>query len=217
MPEELSPLGFPTLACNPRMDGDGRFAAYQCCSSDPAAPNGTLPAYQGKNIPNGGTPFFSGANNALSTWGVCVDTTAIPNGAGLLEPVAQNCPIPCNPTWEAESVDAVCGSGRACCQATELQMADCVQDADGTWRAVTGADVGALTDWAPTAHATHQDPAGTGCLALAGGDANSDVFADCIAQLGAADQRGFCMALGTDGVCPGELPSYVDACELLNQ
>lgn len=217
-PDVLGPSGFP-LRCNPRTQaGSG---AYTCCSDDPAAEGGALPAYEGKGI-SGGVPLFSGSNNPTSTWGLCVKTADIPFGAGLQEAAAVSCPIPCNPTWAAGDITAVCGDGRVCCQTQQLQESDCVQDiVTGEFRAVTGLDIGAtnadgsvVTDWSPGAHATHQDPSGTACTAY--GSNQDPAFADCVAQLSVADQRGFCMALGPGQVCPLAQPSYVDACEALN-
>ncbi len=218
-PEGSGPTGYP-IRCNPRtQSGDG---AYMCCSDDPAAAGGALPAYDGKGI-NGDIPLFSGANNDLGTWGVCVKTEEIPAGTGLAEPAAANCPVPCNPTWDAASITAVCGDGRVCCQTQELQPSDCVQDVlTGEYRAVTGLDIGVsnpdgsvVTDWSQGAHATHQDPSGAGCLQFSGGS-EGPAFEDCVAQLSVADQRGFCMALGAGQTCPLDQPSYIDACEALN-
>jgi hypothetical protein len=189
---------------------------YTCCSDDPTAEGSALPNYQGKNIAGSATPFFSGANNGLGTSGMCVKTADIPAGSGLLEPLALNCPVPCNPKWDDAGVEAVCGPSRVCCQTRELQPEDCVLDGD-VWRPATGFDIGNAavtppTAWAPGDHATHQDPGGTGCLTFAGGQAN-DAFNDCVFNLTVADQRGFCMALGPGQLCPHDQPDYLDACE----
>ena len=53
----------------------------------------------------------------------------------MLEDEAENCPIPCNPTWSTSNVNTVCGTGRVCCQTIELRPKDCVQEENGTWRA----------------------------------------------------------------------------------
>jgi hypothetical protein len=207
------PLGFPP-PCNPSRDAGTN--GYRCCSHDPAAADGQLPAYEGKNIEGGSTPFFSATNNDLSAFGSCVDVTQIA-GQGLVEANAESCPIPCNPTWPQASIDEVCGSSRVCCQTVELGPDDCVVDAvTGLFRPVTGDDIGVITQWKPADHDTHQDVNGSNCLALAGGDSSSPVFQSCVRALSVADQRGFCMALGAGQACPHTQPSYVDACEELN-
>jgi hypothetical protein len=206
------PLGYPP-PCNPSQDPGTN--GYRCCSDDPATLDGQLPAYTGKGI-EGSPPSFSGANNARSDFGMCVDVSQLA-GQGLLEPEAENCPIPCNPTWSQDAIDSLCGFGRACCQTVELQPRDCVMDpVTGLYRPVTGDDIGVLSQWRPADHATHQDPNGTQCLALAGGDHASETFLGCVRALSVADQRGFCMALGPGQACPHDEPSYVDACEALN-
>lgn len=215
---ELGPLGFPEVACMPSSSAMG---SYRCCSDDPAAVDGGLPDYEGKNIVGGTTPIFSGANNGLGTSGLCVDTSQIPSGAGLLEAAAANCPIPCNPTWDTQSISAVCGPTRACCQTRELQPEDCVFDqVQELWRPATGADIGTstvtpATTWTPDRHRTHQDPNGAGCLTFTGGSMGAD-FTDCVQQLSVADQRGYCMALSPGQACPHADPTYLDACEQIN-
>ncbi len=205
------PLGFPEVWCSPRASGSG---SHLCCSDDPSAVGGELPSYQGKDIV-GSTPIFAGANNSLGTSGMCVDTSAIPAGSGLLEPPAANCPIPCDPTWGEDERATVCGQNRVCCQTRELQPEDCVLDG-GTWRPVTGADIPDFTNWAADSHATHQDPGGTGCQTFAGGGPGAESFSDCVAQLRVASQRGFCMSLAAGQVCPAEAPGYLDACTQIN-
>lgn len=203
--------GFPP-PCNPQ-DEPG-INGYRCCSDDPAAVGGALPAYQGLGIA-GGMPYFSEANNDLSSTGQCVRVADL-QGQGLLSGGVEGCPIPCNPTWSGAEVDAVCGPARVCCQTVELQPSDCVRDpVTGLWRPVTGDDIGELTQWAPGDHQTHQDPNGASCLALAG--SLGDEFEDCVRQLTVADQRGYCMALGAGQLCPLVQPGYIDACEALNQ
>lgn len=214
---EIGPTGFPEYACNPRVDGGLHANGYQCCSVDPAAEGGGLPNYVQKEIVGGGNPYFSGDNNDFSAWGMCVRTSDIPAGAGLLEAGALNCPVPCNPTWDEDSIDVVCGETRMCCQTHELTANDCVQDDDGTWRPVAGEDIGDKTDWNAATHDTHQDPNGVACTAFASGDQTSDTFLACIAELSVADQRGVCMALSPGQQCPAAQPTYVNACELLNQ
>jgi hypothetical protein len=207
----LGALGFPP-PCSPRASGGG---TWTCCSDDPAAQGGELPAYEGKGI-DGTTPIFSGGNNAIGTSGLCVRTSDIPVGSGLLEPQAANCPIPCNPTWDAGSIATVCGGNRVCCQTQELQPEDCILDGD-VWRPVTGEDIGNGTDWANNRHATHQDPGGVGCNVFAGGSGQGNpAWVDCIAQLTVADQRGYCMALQPGQACPAAVPGYLDACMQIN-
>lgn len=206
------PLGFPP-PCNPREDPGTN--GYRCCSDDPAAADGQLPAYFGMDI-EGSPPFFADVNNDIGTSGMCVDVTQL-QGQGLLAPGVEGCPIPCNPTWPGDTIDVICGPARVCCQTVELQPADCVMDPNtGLFRPVTGDDIGVLSQWRPADHATHQDPNGTGCLALAGGDPASEVFESCVRELGVANQRGFCLALGAGQACADAQPSYVDACEQLN-
>ncbi len=217
-PGAPGPLGFPEYACNPRTSGSGN--GYQCCSSDPATADGQLPAYAGKGIV-GSPPLYADAANDSGAWGMCVRVTDIPEGAGLLAPAAMNCPIACDPTWADGEVATVCGSGRVCCQTFALGAADCVQDnATGSWRPVTGADIGSneimpLTNWNNAAHDTHQDPNGTVCLGASGG-ANTSEFIECIQHLSVADRRGYCMALAPGAACPGAAPGYIDACEAMN-
>lgn len=206
------PLGFPP-PCNPSTDPGTN--GYRCCSDDPAAALGELPAFDGKGI-DGGVPYFAEANNDFSDFGMCVDVTQLA-GQGLLGAGVEGCPIPCNPTWPLDSIDTVCGGTRVCCQTVELQPEDCVQDPDtGLYRPVTADDIGVFSQWRPGDHRTHQDPNGTSCLALAGGDVNGETFQDCVRQLSVANQRGYCMALGVGEVCPHAQPSYIDACELQN-
>lgn len=223
-------VNYPTVAfrCNPRQQ-DNCPDSHFCCSDDPAAEGGALPAYEGKGI-SGGVPFFSGPNNALGTSGLCVNRDDIPFGSGLQEPAAANCPIPCNPTWEAGDITAVCGDGRVCCQTVEMEQLDCIVDpGDGSYRPVTGNDIGetydngaVITDWSAGAHATHQDPSGFGCMGFAGNPpqaelAGNPVWQDCVANLTVANQRGFCMALGPGQTCPVAQPGFIDACTALNQ
>lgn len=215
---ELSPLGFPIQACNPRESGEA--FGYKCCSTDPATLDGSLPAYEMKQIPDSSTPIYADAANDAGTWGMCVRTTDIPLGSGLLSATAENCPIPCDPTWADDDVTAVCGAGRVCCQTTELGAKDCVQE-NGVWRPVTGADIGdpdvePTSVWNNAAHDTHQDPNGNVCLALAG-DSTNEVFLECIQTLSVANKRGFCMSLQPGQICPEKSPSYQSACDLLNE
>lgn len=199
-------VNYPTVAfrCDPRQ-GDNCPDTHFCCSDDPSTADGNLPNYMGKNIPGSSTPLYADTANRAGTSGMCVNTDDIPLNQGLLDPAALNCPIPCNPTWSASDVSAVCGPARVCCQTVELGDKDCVQK-DGVWRPVTGDDIGAkdivpTTNWNNVAHATHQDPNGTVCAAVSGG-VNTDAFGECIKHLTVADQRGFCMGLGPGQACP---------------
>lgn len=204
-------LGLWSAWCSPRQSGQ---SSYTCCSDDPATLMGELPGYQGAS---GGTPIFSDGNNALSTSGLCVQVEDIPAGSGLSSAAALGCPIPCNPTWSANDVEAVCGEARSCCQTRAIEPEDCMLDGD-VWRPATGEDVFAnRSNWAPDRHATHQDPSGVGCgQAVGNSDVNSQEFQDCVAQLSVANQRGFCLALSAGQVCPHEAPGYLDACEQIN-
>ena len=210
-PGEPGPLGFPELACNPRVSGLGE---YRCCSDDPAAFAGELPTY-GDNLPSGEPPYFSGLDNHRSRSGLCVRTSDVPSGVGLTENAALNCPTPCNPTWERADIEAVCGMNRQCCQTRELQPEDCVLDGD-EWRPATGADIiTGLSDWSPSRHRTHQDPGAEVCAEWSGSeDVNDPGYRDCLEQLSVADQRGYCLAV-LEG-CPGAAPDYMDACEQIN-
>jgi len=153
---------------------------------------------------------------------MCVRRADIPAGFGLLAAAAADCPIPCNPTWPSGDVESVCGAGRACCQTFELGDRDCVIEEGSTmWRPVTGADIGEqtvtpVTNWNAVAHDTHQDPNGTVCLEYAGGEPATTEFQECIRHLTVADQRGFCMSFQSASQCPGNDPTYVDACEAMN-
>ncbi|MEX1363523.1 MAG: hypothetical protein AB1Z98_10375 [Nannocystaceae bacterium] len=205
-------VDYPLVAfrCNPRQENNCPDTHF-CCSDDPAAPNGDKPAYTGKDVGDPSSdPYFSGVNNGVGTSGMCVRVDDIP-GQGLMDFGALNCPIPCNPTWEASWINDVCGPARVCCQTVALEAADCVQGADGL-RPVNGDDIGTLTMWRPADHATHQDPNGDGCLGLAANNVNSPVFQDCVRQLSVADQRGFCMQLQPGQACPADQPGFVNAC-----
>lgn len=207
-PSDLNDLGFPALPCNPRSSGAGR---YQCCSDDPAAPDGALPDYQS----NAGArrPLFSADSNDLSVSGLCVDTDEL----APVDTIQSNgCPIPCNPTWAAGEVQSVCGAGRVCCQTRPLREADCTLDPDqGIWRPVTGEDIFSspqLTNWSRGSHATHQDPGGEVCLGLGAGDPSNEDFRACARALSVADQRGFCLPVEA---CPG-IPDEPNACARLD-
>ena len=147
---------------------------------------------------------------------------AIPAGSGLTE--QPQCPVPCNPTWGAGEVSAVCGPTRMCCQTVEITELDCILDGD-SWRPVTGEDIlQNRTNWDVNRHETHQDPGAIVCLDLADGaldevlgDQNSTAFQNCARELSVANQRGFCMQLGPGQGCPTDAPTYIDACNQRNQ
>jgi hypothetical protein len=211
-------VDYPTVAfrCNPRQS-ENCPETHFCCSDDPAAVGGALPDYMGKNI-GGATPIFSGVNNAIGTSGMCVRTSDLPAGSGLLDPGATNCPIPCNPTWSGDDITTVCGADRVCCQTAALEPTDCVIGDDDMWRPVTGADILSeppKTNWAGGVHATHQDPNGDGCNTFA---ANAGIEpAQCYAELTVADQRGFCMFLQPGQQCPTDpATGFLDACTQIN-
>jgi len=207
----------PTVSwrCNPRKGKDACPEIHFCCSDDPAAPGGALPDYAGKDI-DGAEPLFSGLNNARGRRGMCVRIEDIPAGAGLLDPGAESCPVPCNPTWTYEEVEQVCGETRECCQTVELDEADCVLDEEtGCYRPARGDDIVERGDpWDKSSHETHQDPGRQACMDLAGG--GSVELEDCYRQLSVADQRGYCMSLAPGVLCPTAEPSYRSACDQLN-
>lgn len=215
-------VNYPTVAfrCDPRQ-GDNCPDTHFCCSDDPSTADGEVPAFAGKDI-SGSTPLYADTANRAGTSGMCVRTDDIPMGSGLLDLAALNCPIPCNPKWDAGDVSTVCGAGRVCCQTVELGDRDCVQE-DGVWRAVSGADIGKndivpITNWNNVAHDTHQDPNGSVCAGISGG-ASGEAFLECITHLTVADQRGFCMALAPGQACPASsaaIPPYVSICEAKN-
>ena len=229
--------------CNPSLPLEQTACAefiepHLCCSDDPAALDlGDLtayvtPAYQGRG--GEGTPLFSATNNPLSQSGVCV-IDAVPQSSALSEVNAQGCPVPCNPQWAASDIEAVCGSNQLCCQFQELEPEDCGFDPNlgdaGCFRPVTGDDIqgfGGLdaSDWSSSAHATHQDPGGLGCLSWVmavpadvladNGLDSSEVLLACYRRLTVANQRGLCLGSSGGIACPYAQPDYIDACEQLN-
>lgn len=195
--------GNPAFRCSPSQVADACPDDYTCCSDDPAAVGGNLPAFRGETDPKYGMPIFSNNNNPLGTQGMCTDVTEIVNGLP-----ANGCPVPCNPTWAPGDIAVICG-GVQCCQTEPLAAEDCIQDpADGNrWRAVRGSDIlGGLTTWG-SRHATNQDPDAKGCLFFSGQPIDNPVTQDCLAQLSVADQRGFC-----NTTCP----CVEDTCAMLN-
>lgn len=204
-------LGNPSFRCSPAA-ATGCPDGEQCCSDDPATVGGKLPNYYGSDDPAYGVPIFSNNNNQLSTQGMCVNTT------DLGSPLVNGCPIPCNPKWSDNEVNAIC-MGTKCCQTQELDPnKDCIFDPMAKrWRAVTGADIftidpatmKGLTSWGGL-HTTNQDPQGSNCGIFAsggGGTPNKETQDDCIRQLTVADQRGFCYS---------ECPCIEDVCEQKN-
>jgi hypothetical protein len=198
---------------------------YVCCSDDPAALDSSdpdaavLPKYSDGS--GTGTPLFSAANNHLSKSGFCIDTSVVPLSAAITDVgTGQGCPLPCNPTWGKADIATVCGPGTICCQTQELGEDDCALDPslgdNGCFRPVTGGDIDGfggldVSGWNSSAHDTHQDPNGTGCLAFIGGD-NKQALEGCFKRLSVADQRGFCQS----GTCATDDPSYLSACQRMN-
>jgi len=212
-------FGNPSFRCNPSTPGGGECPDEEvCCSDDPATTQGRLPNYfNGKNDAKYGVPIFSGANNPLSSSGMCVATD------GVDSPFTTGCPVPCNPTWDVGKRDAICGSGATCCQMQELDpIKDCVLDPmTNKWRAVNGGDIGqppvGLTTWGVT-HTTNQDPVGEFCtlFATSGNTLPLDKAArdDCYKQLTVANQRGFCYSgcPCIEDVCAQKNPGFVPTC-----
>ncbi len=196
----------PAGLCNPNADTVCP-TDYICCSDDPATTEGRVPNYFNPQVLDEkyGSPIFSGNNNPLSHWGQCVEV------GGFASPFASGCPVPCNPTWDPGTLAEICGTA-VCCPFTMLDPnKDCVIDPQsGMWRAVTGHDIPALTNWGGM-HTTNQDPVGASCTIFAsgGGPLNQAAFDDCIAQLTVADQRGFCYD-------PAMCPCYEDLCAMKN-
>lgn len=223
------PIGCPrpdydqiAFRCAPAGGAPNCPDGYRCCSDDPAAAGGGVPGYTGRSP--GDVPMFSGFNNVLSSTGMCIEDGLVPPGAGLVDPGAEGCPVPCNPQWGSNEVTSVCGQNAICCQTVELDVRDCVLQ-DGCWRPAVGDDIFAVDvsgtwgmgpdPWKAATHETHQDPGGVGCAAFAQGD--PDAEADCYRQLSVADQRGFCLALSPEvQFCPLTSPTYMDACQVRN-
>ncbi len=204
-------FGNPAFRCAPSDGSDACPDSYACCSDDPAAQDGKLPAYRGAaTSATLGAPIFAENNNPLSTQGMCVQTSAVAN------PLANGCPVACNPTWAAADISNICG-GAACCQTEQVDPdKDCIQDPNtGLWRAVTGADIFAgVTGWGAT-HSTNQDADALGCATFAGTNDTADpTFADCLTQLSVANQRGFCNATCpcVEDLCALKNPGAVPTC-----
>lgn len=190
----------PTVSfrCNPRGPSPQCPDDQFCCSDDPSSASSGLPDYRPGGTP---TPIFASNNNGLSARGMCVRLSDLDPGTGL---PLNNCPVPCDPTWNDEQVDAVCGSQRKCCQTVQLEAKDCVSDGGSSVEPANGLDAWnniannpACEDdprncWRPSDFATHQDPNFEACLRLSEDLEMS--LEDCIGKLGVADTRGFCMS-----------------------
>lgn len=210
--------------CMPSMGANNCPDGYICCSDDPAAldfdedgdPEGTfLPGYGDHAGKDGyATPIFSGENNNRGSSGMCVREGSVNSDVALTEAEAVGCPIPCNPHWDDDELESVCGEKAACCPTVPLESEDCVlDDRTDCYRPVTGLDIGDQTDWSSKAHATHQDPGGKGCEELDSG--KGDKWRACLQRLTVADSRGFCVGLADTPGGEG-CPEMVDACEELN-
>ncbi len=228
---------YPTTAfrCSPAGGAPHCPDGYQCCSDDPAAIDldditaFVTPEYEMRG--GQGVPLFSGGNNSLSRTGMCVREGSVPIQGALIDTGAQGCPIPCNPKWDSDTVEDICGNDTICCQTVELEPEDCVEDENGCYRPVTGNDIEELggldaTTWSAAEHRTHQDPGGKGCGTFVAGVSASiledkgiteqQLLRECYRRLTVADQRGFCLG-GNATACPLAQGTYADACEQLNQ
>ena len=214
----VAEFGNPSFRCIPSTPGGGECPDDEvCCSDDPATTKGRLPSYfNGKDDAKYGVPIFSGANNPLSSSGMCVAT------GSFMSPFTTGCPVPCNPTWDVGQRDAICGIGSLCCQMQELDpIKDCVLDPmTDKWRAVNGGDIGQppkLTTWG-NKHTTNQDPLGEACtiFATSGGTmpVDKDALADCYKQLTVSNQRGFCYqeCPCIEDVCDQKNPGFAPKC-----
>ncbi len=204
----------PSFRCNPSANGGLCPESEVCCSDDPATIGGRVPNYYEPTRLDDiyDVPIFSGANNTLSSSGMCIDVAGLP-----AMPFVNRCPVPCNPTWSAAEHNRVCGEMSFCCQTQELDpVLDCV-NVEGKWRAVTGADIGVqsdgkvITNWGDL-HTTNQDPFGENCTLFSSG--NNDVKEDCFDQLSVANQRGFCKESCpcVEDVCDMKNPGYIPKC-----
>ena len=211
LPAEHLATGF-RAPCRP-IKGD----AGKCCSDDPAALDGLLPSYESTQAQAGqdGEPLFSAARGRWSEFGQCMLDDYSPRQSSL-----GGCPIPCNPTWDSVSVEAVCGPAKRCCATLPTQNEDCVLR-DGVWRAVRGSDVASPNEWIVAEPGTRQDPDLLGCMdyaRMSSGGVNDATLRRCVATLSAADQRGYCIdaAFGCPSDDPNMLPE-VDVCAARNR
>jgi hypothetical protein len=206
--------------CNPTQNADACPEGFVCCSDDPTTVDGLR--------------FFSGANNNLSSSGMCIRDSVVNSGqAGL----ANGCPVPCNPKWGSATKELVCGSSvtALCCQTTALEPEDCIYDVGlSCFRPVNGTDtdevpscpVGDLqgvlqatgydvalarcnSSWSRSAHVTHQDPgvsSGSSACSVLDAALTEIDFWGCVDTLTVADQRGFCLTKSPSvQVCPTDL------------
>lgn len=225
--EERRPEGLPTgmrEPCHPRHFDRGHHRERQvCCSDDPATAMGRTPDYAALRLGGVaqallGKPLFSAARSHWSEWGQCE-----PEFFDSTNPDLNGCFRPCSPHWPDETIDIVC-SGRAaperdddftCCPSIPTVPEDCIF-VDGRWRAIRGTDVATPADWVSDHPGTRQDPDLAGCrnwARTAQGGVDDARLRDCVAQLTAADGRGFCMPAPFE--CPDN-PS-VDPCEARNE
>jgi hypothetical protein len=106
----------------------------------------------------------------------------------------------------------VCGRPAVCLRFEATTPEDCVFK-DGRFRAIRGTDVTTPEEWIVDEPGTRQDPELRACRAWAtdGSGALDDAkLLDCVHQLGAADQRGWC----EDGFAGSGNSS--DVCEAMN-
>jgi|GEM_PF-1854665 len=212
--------GTVAFACNPAhtsMEEGVCPSSYFCCSSDPSTQAGQLPDFDGDDVATG-LPYFAGNNNNLGSRGNCVHRESVREELSLTAGLAAGCPIPCNPTWSTDDVEATCGVGTSCCQAADLEPTDCIQDDPDdpqSWRPVRGSDIlEGRTNWASIRHATHQDPGGVACEQFATEtiDLDDPGFSACVQALTVADQQGYCV--DSDAGCPRN--EALDACEQIS-
>jgi hypothetical protein len=187
---------------------------YICCSDDPATTQGRLPNYfNGKNDEVYGVPIFSGANNALSYSGQCVEV------GGFSSPFGSGCPVPCNPTWTAAENQTICGAAAVCCPFQTVDSGQGLRARPGDQQVAVGAGQrhSGAHPMGGDPHTTNQDPNGTSCNLFAtpgGGPLDLEALADCYAQLTVADQRGFCYfdCPCYEDLCDQKNPGYVSRC-----
>lgn len=217
-PEGL--YGTVAFQCIPRREAVANGvcpSSYSCCSSDPSTHGGQRPDFDARDVAIG-MPYFAGPNNNLGTRGMCVHLESVREELSLTVNEAQGCPIPCNPTWDADDIEATCGEGLECCQTAAIEPNDCIQDDPEdpqSWRPVRSSDIlEGRTDWAPARHQTHQDPSGSACQSFAtdAGGLDDPGFAACTEALTVADQQGYCGRIAY-GCAQDE---GLDACQQIN-
>lgn len=212
--------GTVAFQCSPRRESADNGACgpgYSCCSTDPSTLGGQRPDFDARDIAIG-MPYFAGPNNDLGTKGMCVHLESVREELSLTVDEALGCPIPCNPTWGADDIEATCGEGVECCQTAVIEPDDCIQDdLDDplSWRPVRSSDIfEGRTDWASARHRTHQDPNGSACQSFVtrAGVLDDPGFAACIEALTVADQRGYCGRIARG--CGQD--EALDACQQIN-